>query len=379
MTDRSILFLGSIRLPAEYEQARDAIDSDDVGPLALLHTTNAIDIVSISPLRHIQPCSLLFYACAHRKYACVDYLLKNGADPTIGTVRFGFDCYTLADNSDDAQLKYLFYCHSRPSTTSAADAAAIVPSFDMHDRDLDEAQEDCTICGERAHLQTINGCGHKFCFSCLSEWLCVQVRTSTAPTCPHQKCSQIVPFYTIKRCVSSVDPHLFDVFDSRVNELCLQALQEWRWCTKCNSGALYAKEDKVPAPSCTTACPDCKHESCALCHLDVHPRQTCSQRWWELRLADPEFTHSLVERYLAMHSKPCPQCKAPITKNGGCSHMTCAMCKYQFCWICLGRYQGVYTTGNQCPCPKQPAPSPPQPHQAVPLETVVNNTIPTTA
>lgn len=32
--------------------------------------------------------------------------------------------------------------------------------------------------------------------------------------------------------------------------------------------------------------------------------------------------------------KNCPQCKAPIDKNGGSNHMTCPVCHHQFCWMC---------------------------------------------
>ena len=39
-------------------------------------------------------------------------------------------------------------------------------------------------------------------------------------------------------------------------------------------------------------------------------------------------------------SEPCPECGILIQKNGGCSHVGCTKCKYEFCWDCLGSYKG---------------------------------------
>ncbi|KAJ8014260.1 hypothetical protein DPEC_G00038420 [Dallia pectoralis] len=35
-------------------------------------------------------------------------------------------------------------------------------------------------------------------------------------------------------------------------------------------------------------------------------------------------------------TRPCPQCKVPVEKSGGCMHMVCprAQCKSEWCWIC---------------------------------------------
>ena len=32
----------------------------------------------------------------------------------------------------------------------------------------------------------------------------------------------------------------------------------------------------------------------------------------------------------------CPTCRTKIEKKGGCNHMTCGFCNYDFCWACGG-------------------------------------------
>jgi hypothetical protein len=45
--------------------------------------------------------------------------------------------------------------------------------------------------------------------------------------------------------------------------------------------------------------------------------------------------------------KRCPRCRMYTEKNEGCNHMTCASCKYQWCWLCEGQYiYGHYDSGK---------------------------------
>ena len=37
---------------------------------------------------------------------------------------------------------------------------------------------------------------------------------------------------------------------------------------------------------------------------------------------------------MSCHTKKCPKCNINVEKNGGCMHMTCVNCKYDFCWMC---------------------------------------------
>ncbi|KAL8377881.1 hypothetical protein RB595_008526 [Gaeumannomyces hyphopodioides] len=42
----------------------------------------------------------------------------------------------------------------------------------------------------------------------------------------------------------------------------------------------------------------------------------------------------LTEATVVQTTKRCPGCRWPIEKSEGCSHMTCTMCSYEFCYSC---------------------------------------------
>jgi ariadne-1 len=41
--------------------------------------------------------------------------------------------------------------------------------------------------------------------------------------------------------------------------------------------------------------------------------------------------------FVLQNTKPCPGCNSPVVKDGGCNHMQCSRCHYDFCWLCLAR------------------------------------------
>jgi hypothetical protein len=37
----------------------------------------------------------------------------------------------------------------------------------------------------------------------------------------------------------------------------------------------------------------------------------------------------------------CPKCKSKIEKTKGCQHMTCTICRYEWCWVCGMPYKSI--------------------------------------
>lgn len=71
---------------------------------------------------------------------------------------------------------------------------------------------------------------------------------------------------------------------------------------------------------------------CFECMTLAHDPVPCSllADWEKVRKEDME-----VKSWILQNTKPCPRCFVNIEKRGGCMHMTCIKCKYEFCWICF--------------------------------------------
>ena len=60
----------------------------------------------------------------------------------------------------------------------------------------------------------------------------------------------------------------------------------------------------------------------------------------------------LTELWMKKNAKKCPTCGTLIQKNGGCPHMTCKACTYEFCWTCLESWKDHI--GNHFECIRTP-------------------------
>jgi len=75
-------------------------------------------------------------------------------------------------------------------------------------------------------------------------------------------------------------------------------------------------------------CPTCKKTSCFDCGSAWHAGKSCKE-------AEEV---GLVNWAAGRDVGRCPCCRRMIEKNAGCKHMTCSVCRYQFCWICTRKW-----------------------------------------
>jgi hypothetical protein len=93
------------------------------------------------------------------------------------------------------------------------------------------------------------------------------------------------------------------------------------------------KSQRQPDNERIVHCTGCFKDVCIRCNVEDHKGFTCKQfQAWRKKNAGGEKAYAkMLETKLV---KPCPNCSAPILKNGGCGFMTCEVCKSPngMCW-----------------------------------------------
>lgn len=333
--------------------------------------------------------SLLFIAVFKQQESVVEYLMSRGADVHQRNEDGLESPLILARRRNDAELIRLLMMPKDKLMSGAniggfeallESPAVPVSSVDALPLRASQSGRECTICfcdedvaqNPETRVVRLERCGHACCASCMCEFLRTSVDAHFAASpnpvirCFAKGCAESVSYRDFERfapketCVK---------YQLRLTTAALRLMQDFSWCTKCESGGFVcpaaaapaAAAPAVPAPSssapassmptCTDVhCDQCAHAYCSLCREDAHPLLTCAQKYEQVMATDAFYVERLSAKLLRQVSKPCPQCAAPTQRDGGCSHMTCRLCSFAWCWLCGGPYQGRYTFNNKCPC-----------------------------
>jgi len=92
-------------------------------------------------------------------------------------------------------------------------------------------------------------------------------------------------------------------------------------------------------------CPTCREEFCLNCMDQWHDASITCEEVKAQKSTDKAQLDLWVERN---NAKPCPKCKVLIQKISGCNHMTCNMCKHEFCWLCFANYSPSHFQNSKC-------------------------------
>eukprot|EP01130_Rhizamoeba_saxonica_P002014 TRINITY_DN11822_c0_g1_i1.p1 TRINITY_DN11822_c0_g1~~TRINITY_DN11822_c0_g1_i1.p1 ORF type:complete len:671 (-),score=147.97 TRINITY_DN11822_c0_g1_i1:220-2232(-) len=209
---------------------------------------------------------------------------------------------------------------------------------------LYEPTGECGICGEDVEFYFLFGCRHKFCQECVASWVQAQLGNFRISfNCPDRSCDFSMNHQDI---INNAGKYK-DMYMEKSNELYISMQSDFIWCPSddCIDGGICTE----PSATCNT----CGIVFCTSCKGSTHEGWTCEEASQLTGLDEDE----AVDFWKNKFSKRCLSCLSYIEKNGGCSHITCQFCRYEFCWLCGRRYlSGNYVFTETCNCAANPHP-----------------------
>ena len=192
------------------------------------------------------------------------------------------------------------------------------------------------------------------CRTCLARHLETSLETvgragCDTLACPIPNCGHLYTYAELKALAS---PETFAKYDKFRLLTHLATLPNFRWCLRkgCESGQIYdpptsgtgwkSSWDDVGA-SDRIRCDACGFDMCFRHQVPWHDGLTCEAYDSLKAHGDPAF-HA-TKAWIESNTKACPgpRCGVPVEKKGGCFHMTCQACKFEFCWECLADWKKI--------------------------------------
>eukprot|EP00033_Pygsuia_biforma_P003688 GCRY01004040.1.p1 GENE.GCRY01004040.1~~GCRY01004040.1.p1 ORF type:complete len:532 (-),score=106.18 GCRY01004040.1:678-2081(-) len=214
--------------------------------------------------------------------------------------------------------------------------AGIMTTSETKSSDCSDGAGPCPICVDaiKEESRVTLPCGHFLCHDCFVQYLTgkIQEGQSIEIICPMYKCNIKVGEDIIKQHLSSQPEILEKYFEFKTKSF-IDFSHSVFWC---------------PAPGCKLAlnassvegdvgvCA-CGFRSCIKCREEAHAPASCEQVVaWRKKCKDDSETH----KWIHVNTQDCPKCHSATEKNGGCNHMICRQCKYEYCWVCMGDWAG---------------------------------------
>eukprot|EP00961_Rhodomonas_salina_P018881 254084-Rhodomonas_salina.1 len=219
------------------------------------------------------------------------------------------------------QMQPLQVPHNRPIRPEHSPAGQDLFDDDEQSEEepLPEKVFTCAICLESsedfdADWYECDTCTAQCCTTCLTKYLQVKTGESKPLCCPDPSCDGQIPEDVAGQLVGA------ERLDKHKKHIRMKEDPDLRECPHCgvlNSGS---------ADDPDMVCSSCSGAFCFL-HDVQHAGKACSKR----AKAGCGLRSSM---YISMHSTKCPGCKTPIQRSDGCPHMTCTLCKTEFCYFC---------------------------------------------
>jgi E3 ubiquitin-protein ligase RNF19A len=188
----------------------------------------------------------------------------------------------------------------------------------------------CEICYMEYPSESVISlpCGHMFCVTCIDGYLCLEIKEARVLQI---KCCQVdCEFVFDPEIIASiVSPSQYEKYLTFKRNKLTELDPDSKWCPNPKCGQVVKREN---SDSNYMKCADCGTEICYECNEPWHPKVTCEKA-----------TDESYEAWArGKNIQKCPNCKRRVEKDSGCNHMTCAVCGYQWCWLCRGKYTSAH-------------------------------------
>lgn len=216
-----------------------------------------------------------------------------------------------------------------------AEAGLCAPGHEEGARSLLVGRAECLVCADEgdAHEHVALSCGHRFCRDCWAQYLGLKIAEGQVLriNCPASRCTLCVPEDVVRELVA---PQAYDKYARFVTKSFVEDGDHLTWCPAVGCGNAITSEQRRGGHLVECSC---GYRFCFACHEEDHWPATCAQaRQWAAKCSD----ESETGHWLGANTKGCPKCAVHVEKNGGCNHMTCAKCSYEWCWMCGKVWKG---------------------------------------
>ncbi|GKU93626.1 hypothetical protein SLEP1_g7203 [Rubroshorea leprosula] len=215
-------------------------------------------------------------------------------------------------------------------------------------------QETCVICLEETdmeHMFSVDGCLHRYCFSCIKQHVEVKLLHGMVPKCPHEHCKSEL---RVESCKKFLTPVMIETLKERTKEASIPATEKV-YCPYPQCSALMSRSKISEYPknvfvgyerSAARKCIKCRGLFCINCKVPWHGAMRCNEY---KRLNPNPPAEDLKLKSLATRKmwRQCAKCNNMIEHSEGCWHMTC-VCGYEFCYNCGAERKDKKAT---CSCP----------------------------
>ncbi|GAU99865.1 hypothetical protein RvY_10804 [Ramazzottius varieornatus] len=201
----------------------------------------------------------------------------------------------------------------------------------LRNRTVSESMSECSVCYTTKTRDNMaeNTCGHSFCASCWNSYLESQVAEGKGfgITCMDSKCDVNIGEDFVMEYLT--DGPSLQKYERNIFRTCVESNPSLSHCptNNCDNYFFSSQPD-----SKRVVCDKCQSSFCFVCGSEYHLPCCCRtiRQWWKKVMDDAD-----TSSYISSHTKDCPNCESSIEKNGGCNHLICRQCKYEFCWVCL--------------------------------------------